>query len=97
MLVVKDGRVVKDGSVVVWTCGVKSPVPVWNAAFPAALLKLLLVGVHEKAMVGIKDTLFALEVKHEQDEGTYDEVHVIGADDVCSQEVIPAISGTGDV
>jgi hypothetical protein len=97
MLVVKDGGVVKDGSVIIWACGVKSPVPVWNTALPTAFLELLLVGVHQKAMVRVEDALFTLGMKQEKDEWTYYEVHMISADDMCSQKVIPAISGTGDV
>ena len=48
-------------------------------------------------MVRVEDALLVLDMKQKTDGGTYDKVHVIGVDDVCSKEVIPAISGTGDV
>lgn len=61
VLVVKDGRVEEHRCVVIWACGIEGPVPVGDATLPATCLKLLLIGVHQEAVVRVEGALLRLE------------------------------------
>lgn len=42
---VEDGGLEEDGGIVIGTCGIEGPVPIWNTALPTTSLDLLLIRV----------------------------------------------------
>lgn len=69
--IVKYGRIEEDRGIVISTWRVKCPIPVRNSALPAARLKLLLVYMNKKTMIGIEHTLEQSAAELHQTENQY--------------------------